>query len=185
MRSKACSTNDDDPKTLLHLALCASLIVGVAPAALAAPPDYASLPEEKQRELASLIDLAEANAERGEHEKALGFFEDAYELFPHPQLLYRQALLHEELDQLELAATKYEQFSQELPEAPEAPSARRKALELREQLRQQRTQEELSQTSLRILTTPPGAQVYFSNERRRQADGLDAHRRLARAPGHL
>ncbi len=125
-------------------------------------PSLDALDSEAQRELASLIDLAEANAKRNENEKAIDFFQQAFELFPHPQLLYRMAVVQERAGKLAAAADNYETFSRSMPDAAEAPSARRKALELREELRQREQQDRVADTSLRILSNPPGAQVYFN-----------------------
>lgn len=151
---------------MLRHALCLSTALSLllsTPAAHAEPPSVEELSEAQQRELASLIDLAEANVKRDENEKALVYFEEAYALFPHPQLLYRTAELHALLEQNEAAIADYKTFLKEMPDAPEAPAARRRSLELEEKVRQQRIAAERAGTSLRVLSSPPGARVFLND----------------------
>ena len=114
-------------RTLSIVALCGCLAFAhpahVSAQAPAEIPELDDLDEQQQRELASLIDLAEANSERGELDKAITYFEEAYALFPHPQLLYRLAELHERKESYAEAADLYQRFATAMPDASEAPSA--------------------------------------------------------------
>lgn len=155
-------------RTLPIIALCGCLVLAQpAPVFAQAPteiPALDDLDEEQQRELASLIDLAEVTSKRGEFDKAITYFEEAYALFPHPQLLYRMAELHERKENYAEAADLYQRFADAMPDASEAPSARRKALEMREKSSALQARESADATSMRILTTPPGAQVFFAEQ---------------------
>jgi|AP45_3_1055517.scaffolds.fasta_scaffold06830_2 tetratricopeptide (TPR) repeat protein len=152
-------------RRLLLLFVCCFLCFASAPFAFAQGgevPSIEQLDEQQQRELASLIDLAEANAERDDHEKALGYFEDAYALFPHPQLLYKIAISQEKIGKTDIAIQNYREFAKRMPDAAEAPNARRRALVLEEQQRNKRAASLNNDTSLRVFSTPPGAKVFLN-----------------------
>lgn len=126
-------------------------------------PRIDALTEPQQRELANLIELGETTSARGELEKSLSYFQDAYRLFPHPQLLYRIGSLQDQLERYQEAADNLATFASMMPDAPEASSARRRALELRELLQQQARTQNVQIGSLRVFSTPPGAQVYLDD----------------------
>jgi len=151
-------------RRLLTLFFCCLLSLSVITPAFSQGgkiPTIDQLDEQQQRELASLIDLAEANAERGEHDKALIYFQDAYELFPHPQLLYKIAVSQEKVNKTEIAIENYRKFAEQMPDAAEAPNARRRALVLEEKQREARMARANNETSLRVFSTPPGAKVFL------------------------
>lgn len=120
-------------------------------------PKLDALTEAQQSDLASLIELAENSVKRGDHQKALGYYADAYKLFPHPQLNHKLAECYERLGQRRDAIENYKRFIALMPAAPEVPLAKRKILELRDK-------EQRDETSLRIKSEPPGAVVYLNDE---------------------
>ena len=139
------------------IALTATLaLTWVSPAFAQATPSLDDLDEEQQRQLANLYDLAESNAERGEWRKSLNYFKDAYDLFPHPRLIYQMARCHDKLGEEAAALNAYQRFVSDLPDAAEVPEAKRRI----EALRAKKTREA---TSLRIKSTPPGAVVYIDD----------------------
>jgi hypothetical protein len=139
------------------LAAAALALAPAAPAfAQAAVPSLDDLSEDQQRQLANLYDLAESNAEGGEWRKALGYFQDAYEMFPHPRLLYQIARCHDKLGEEAAALNAYRRFVADLPDATEVPEAKRRIASLQ-------TKQAVEATSLRIKSSPAGAVVYLDD----------------------
>jgi tetratricopeptide (TPR) repeat protein len=69
--------------------------------------------------------------ERGEHEQALAYFEDAHWVFREGEYLYLIGLAHERLGARERAAAAYERFIRERPYAPEVETLQVKIQQLR------------------------------------------------------
>jgi hypothetical protein len=137
---------------LLSLATAAPLLAQDAPTI----PSVDALTPDQQRELANLIELAEARFAEGDFGRALQYLQDAYRMFPHPSLLYQLGLCHERLGKLDEARDHYTRFLAALPNAPEAPEARRALDSL--------TQRSAAVgTSLRVESNPPGAVVYIND----------------------
>ncbi|MEM1347619.1 MAG: PEGA domain-containing protein, partial [Myxococcota bacterium] len=132
---------------------------------LASPslPKVEDLSEDEQRELSSLIDLAEANDKRGKFTKALGFFEEAYAILPHPKLLYRIARCQDQLGRQGKAIRAYEAFVLAMPDADEAEFATQRIAELRATV-SSKTNLPAGTSSLRVISSPPGAVVYLGEE---------------------
>ena len=143
-------------RACLHVAAAMTLTLASATPAFAQVPSLDDLDEDQQRQLANLYDLAESNAEGGEWRKSLGYFRDAYEMFPHPRLLYQIARCHDKLGEEAAALTAYRRFVADLPDATEVPEARRRIASLQ-------TKQAAESTSLRIKSTPSGAVVYLDD----------------------
>ncbi len=133
-------------------------------------PKVEALSREDQRKLASLLELAEAAEQREEFDRALTYYEDAYELFPHPQLLYSIASCQAGLGQRAEAIDTFEMFLKAMPSAPLASSAREKLASLRAQKPAPGpgtpTEPVVSapeRTSLRVSSRPRGAVVYLND----------------------
>ncbi len=142
----------------LHALVAATLTLAPAAPAFAqgAVPSLDDLSEDQQRQLANLYDLAESNAEGGNWRKALGYFRDAYELFPHPRLLYQIARCHDKLGEEAAALKAYTRFVIDLPNAIEVPEAKRRISSLQ-------SKQTAEATSLRVKSSPAGAVVYLDD----------------------
>ena len=142
----------------IHIIACACVALAPAAPAFAQSdvPSLDDLSEDQQRQLANLYDLAESNAEGGEWRKALGYFQDAYEMFPHPRLLYQIARSHDKLGEEAAALNAYKRFVADLPDATEVPEAKRRIASLQ-------SKQTAAATSLRIKSSPAGAVVYLDD----------------------
>ena len=126
-------------------------------------PSFDDLDESQQRDIGSLIELGESSVEKGEHEKAISYYEDAFKIFPHPRLNHTLGTLYDKTGNLEKSIENYERFVELMPEAPEALDTKRRLLELKEKLNANKRKEIPPNTSLRVLSNPPGAQVFIND----------------------
>lgn len=137
------------------------LTIGLAliPAPAAAAEDlFAQLSAEEEQEVMSLLDEAEDYYDQGRFRAALARFNEAYALFPHPDLLYRIGRCYEQVGNDELAIEHYRQFLEEVPDARERGRIERTIANLEEGLG--------DATSLvRIETFPIGATLYVDDRR--------------------
>lgn len=111
----------------------------------------------EKQELASLMKAGSAAYERGEFERSLRYFKDAYELYPHPNLLYRIALAYEKLGEDEEALSHYRQFLAERPK-----TKKRGRIEKTIEVIERRMAQQASQ--IRIKTDPSQAVVFINDE---------------------
>ncbi len=130
---------------------------GVAFGQDASSQGYAKLPASTKKELASLMKAGAAAYDRGDFNKSLRYFKDAYDLYPHPNLLYRIALAHEKLGEDEAALRYYRKFIEEKPD-----TKKRGRIEATIKVLEKRLAEEASQ--IRIKTTPSVATVFINDE---------------------
>jgi len=113
------------------------------------------LTQEQGRQLKRLIKAAKSAYNRGEFETALEKFRDAYDMYPHPDILYRIALCHERLGEDQEAVRYYRRFLAEVPDAPERPRIE-KTIEVIES--------RIDKSALAVTTQPQGAVVYIDDE---------------------
>lgn len=142
----------------------AAVALATTPDAAAQGTPLAELTESQERELIGLIDAGRGAYDRGEFDRALRYFRDAYDLLAHPDILYRIALCHERLGEDEEAVRYYRQFLAEMPDAPE-----RGRIENTIDVIERRLAARASK--LRIHTEPPGASISI-NDRLNGVAGL-------------
>jgi tetratricopeptide (TPR) repeat protein len=118
---------------------------------------YKSLSKAEKKELASLIEAGKSAYDRGEFEKSLRYFQDAYDIFQHPDLLYRIGLCYERLGEDQEAVRYYRSFLKEVPDAKE-----RGRIEKQIRVIEERLAEKASR--IRINTDPTGAVVFINDE---------------------
>lgn len=174
-------------RTLCALMAGAALVV-VAPALAMAQdkpiPKLEDLSPERQRELGNLIELAEGALKRGEHKKALLYFEQAYEIFAHPRVSYRMAICYDKLGEVDRAITNYKAYITPFPDAPEAESIKTRLSELEQIKTRKVAQIKADSTSLRVSSKPPGATVYL-HDKIRGAAGTTPTADLPLEPGKI
>jgi tetratricopeptide (TPR) repeat protein len=118
---------------------------------------YKSLSKAEKKELASLIEAGKSAYDRGEFEKSLRYFQDAYDIFQHPDLLYRIGLCYERLGEDQEAVRYYRSFLKEVPDAKE-----RGRIEKQIRVIEKRLAEKASR--IRVNTEPTGAVVFINDE---------------------
>lgn len=137
--------------------LSAAVVSSAAWPVSVAAQSYKDLPKSEKRRLAGLIEEGLAAYDRGEFERALQHFRDAYDIYAHPDLLYRLGLAYEKLDEVEEAIRHYRMFLEEVPDAKE-----RGRIEATVRRLEKRLASEASQ--VRIKTNPAGATVFINDE---------------------
>lgn len=127
---------------------------------LAAGPAFAQArafdeltPEQKQS-LAKLVDTGKAEYDVGNFEASLESFQRAYDIYRHPDILYRMGLCYERLGEDAAAVRHYRQFLEEVPDAPERPRIE-KTIDIIES--------RISRSEIKISTDPEGAVVYIDD----------------------
>jgi tetratricopeptide (TPR) repeat protein len=117
---------------------------------------FEALSETQRREFISLIELGLSAYDRGDFNRALRHFTDAYDIFEHPDVLYRIALTQERLGNDAEALQAYRSFLEQVPDADE-----RGRIENTMRVIEGRLAALASR--IRILTEPAGAQVYIND----------------------
>lgn len=143
-------------RRFLGLLLSASLLLAGTPAPVFAQEtvQFADLSAEQKRNLAELVDKAKAAYNRGSFEESLRSFQAAYDIFPHPDMLYRMGLCYERLDEFEAAADHYKKFLAKVPDAPE----RQRIERIIESLSSR-----ISKAEIVVTTVPDKAVVYIND----------------------
>lgn len=91
---------------------------------------------------------------QGEFERAIPFFEKAYNILPKPALQYRIGLSHERAGNLEKALEHYRTFLQQKPDSAKRGQVKSAIEKLENEV------EARSQAYVDIESNPPGAEVY-------------------------
>ncbi len=141
---------------LLIVALFAGLSAPTAALAQSAGSSQ-ELSAGAKRELASLMKAGRAAYDSGEFERSLRYFQDAYAIYPHPNLLYRIALSHEKLGEDAEAARHYRKFLEKKPQTD-----KRKRIERTLEVIDERLANQASH--IRINTNPSRATVYINDK---------------------
>ena len=145
-------------RTLLYITLFLTLaLVGVTPSlafAQAAPERFEDLSADQKKELASSLDKGKAAYDAGQFEKSLDHYRRAYDIFPHPDMLYRIGLCFERLGEDQEAVRHYRRFLAAVPDAPERARVE-KTIEVIES--------RISKSQLSVETQPDGAIVYIDD----------------------
>lgn len=127
--------------------------------ALASPVSMAEEPRElntaEKEQLVQTIETAKDAYDRGEFQHSLKLFRQAYDTYPHPDLLYRIALCYERLGEDQQAVNFYRQFLEEAPEAKERARVERtiEVIEAR-----------IARSEIRVTSEPDGAVVFIDDE---------------------
>ena len=135
------------------VALITCLFVVTAP--LLATAQERSLSPAQETRLVELIESGKAAYDRGDFAQAREEFGQAYDLYPHPDLLYRIALCHERLGEDRLAVEFYRRFLAEAPDAPERARVE-KTIEVIEA--------RIARSEIRVTSDPEGAAVFINDE---------------------
>lgn len=125
----------------------------LATPALAKLPEIGDLSEAEQTRLVESLDQGRKLYEQGRFKDALGAFQSAYKVFPHPDVLYRIAECQEKLGDDADAIASYELFLKQVPKAKEAMRIRGIINVLQARL------DKRMQASLAVRTEPTGAEV--------------------------
>ncbi len=145
-------------KRFLSILLTATLTLSSFPTVVVAQQagaqHFEELSDDQKRELARLVDDGKAAYNRGAFEASLENFRKAYDIFPHPDMLYRMALCYERLGEDQEAVRYYRRFLIAVPDAPERPRVE-KTIETIES--------RISKSSLEVITLPEGAVVYIDD----------------------
>jgi tetratricopeptide (TPR) repeat protein len=137
----------------LHvLLLCVGLVLAPLPITAQSQDD---LSEAQQQQLVKLIESGKTAYDRGEFEQSLGEFRKAYDLYQHPDIIYRIALCHERLGEDREAVRYYRQFLAAAPNAPDRLKIE-KTIEVIEK--------RIGRSSIKVTTEPAGASVYIDDE---------------------
>jgi hypothetical protein len=136
---------------LSTIVLCLALLF--APMTLVA--QGAELNETQQQQLVKLIEAGKQAYDRGEFQESLEKFREAYDLYAHPDIVYRIALCHERLGEDQEAVKFYRQFLAENPDASERPRVE-KTIEVIEA--------RIAKSEIQITTEPTGAAVFINDE---------------------
>ncbi len=146
------------------LLMCALAGAVHAPTALMAQsdnlPEIENLNEQDREVLLSKLGAGRTFYENGQFQKALSAFQDAYELFPHPDVRYKIAECQEKLGRNAAAAASYEAFLEAMPDAPE-----RKRIEGVIVLLKERAAKAARATVV-ITSSPEGALVSINGDAR-------------------
>lgn len=137
-------------RTLSVVLMCVGL--ALAPAGVSA---QSSLSDAQQQQLVELIEEGKQAYDRGEFESSLSLFRQAYDIYQHPDIVYRIALCYERLGEDQEAIKHYRQFLAEAPDAPERPRIE-KTIEVIEA--------RIAKSEIQITTNPPGAAVFVDDE---------------------
>ncbi len=121
-------------KNAISLILSAALVVGAMPTiAFAQEPSHKLSPDERAKKVEELAGKGAGAYRKGEYDKAIDLFKQAYAIEPVPNLLYNIAKSYEKQDNYDQAVAYYQKFVV----APEVDSkARQAALERIDSLRQ-------------------------------------------------
>lgn len=124
---------------------------------VAAAQGTGHLSEEDEARIVELVESARKDYNQGFFQESLEKFQQAYELLPHPDLLYRIALSHERLGNDEQAVRYYREFLRQVPDAPESRRIQRTIEVIEGRL----APDEI--TEIHITTEPEGAIVYLND----------------------
>ncbi len=111
-------------------------------------------PDDKQR-LAALIDAAKKEYDVGNFESSLESFQRGYDIYPHPDILYRMGLCYERLGEDEAAVRLYREFLEKVPNAPERPRIEKTITII---------ESRISRSEIRISTDPEGSVIYIDDK---------------------
>lgn len=136
---------------LLVVLICSALAAGPS----SAWADEPSLTDQQQQQLVQLIEAGKQAYDRGEFDASLAKFREAYDIYQHPDIIYRIALCHERLGEDQQAVKFYRQFLSLAPDAPERPRIEKTIAVI---------ESRIAKSEIRITTNPTGATVFIDDE---------------------
>ncbi len=146
-------------KTYLFRFLISVLSLGTVAASItpawAQERSFEDLSANEKQRLATLIDAAKKEYDVGNFESSLESFQRAYDIYPHPDILYRMGLCYERLGEDSAAVRLYRQFLDKVPNAPERPRIEKTIAII---------ESRISRSEIRISTDPEGAIVYIDDK---------------------
>lgn len=128
--------------------------VSEAYAQSAAIPKIEDLTDAQQEALVQQLDRGRILYEEGLFDRALKAFEEAYDIFPHPDVLYRIAECQEKLGRSSEALKNYKEVLRLSPDAPDTDKLKQTI----------ETLERQTSTALVISSTPPGATILINGQ---------------------
>jgi tetratricopeptide (TPR) repeat protein len=123
-------------------------------------PKIEELSDAQQELLGKKLEAGRKHYEEGQFAKALDSFEQAYRLFPHPNVLYRVAECQEKLGRNQEAAVNYRKFLDQTPNASDRKRILGVIALLEERAKEQAT------AKLVIKSDPEGATLSIDGESR-------------------
>jgi len=123
---------------------------------------FEELSADQKQKLAALIDAAKKEYDVGNFESSLESFQRGYDIYPHPDILYRMGLCYERLGEDAAAVRLYREFLEKVPNAPERPRIEKTITII---------ESRISRSEIRISTDPEGAVVYIDDK----ANGVAAY----------
>ncbi len=144
----------------LSIALCSPLAVAQS---------VENLSTEQRELLGRLFTDARTAYDAHDYATSILRLEEAYAVFPEPNILYRIAEMHEELGARESAVKAYTQYLKEKPDASNAAVVHTRL----ERLRAEREAERPKTARLTIDSEPKGAMVYLSDVERQGVTPLE------------
>ena len=130
-----------------------SLLIGFAPHLALA--QESALSEQQEQQLVGLIEAGKQAYDRGEFDQSLARFREAYDIYQHPDIIYRIALCHERLGEDQQAVQFYRQFLTLAPQAPERPRIEKTIAVI---------EARIAKSEIRITTSPAGATIFIDDE---------------------
>jgi tetratricopeptide (TPR) repeat protein len=150
------------------LAVFVALSIALSPI-LAVAQTVESLSTEQRELLGRLFTDARTAYEAHDYPASIARLEEAYALFPEPNILYRIAEMNEELGEREQALKAYTKFLVEKPDASNAVVVQTRI----ERLRAEREAAQPKTARLTIDSIPQGAVVYLSGIERQGVTPLE------------
>ena len=143
---------------LMLLALVAAVALGPGASAMAQPatagaPSLVDLTAQQREQRAEHLEQGRRAYEAGRFEEALQAFRNAYNIFSHPDILYRVAECQDKLGREREALANYREFLARSPDAPDAPRIRGIVRALEDRIAREAV------TTLQFRTEPQGALV--------------------------
>lgn len=130
------------------------LMISQAYAQRATPPKIEDLTDAQQEALVQQLDRGRILYEEGLFDRALKAFEEAYDIFAHPDVLYRIAECQEKLGRAQEALKNYKEVLRLSPDAPDQDKLKQTIATLERQ----------TSTALIISSTPSGATILINGQ---------------------
>lgn len=112
-------------RVCLHLVLLGSIATAIAPVhALAQPAQAVDKKVDKKQVAKQYVDAGLAAQNSGDYDTAITFYQKAYQLVPHPVLIFNIAQAHRLAHREDQAVSLYKRYLTEDPSGPQAQTAR-------------------------------------------------------------
>lgn len=152
--------------------LLLTLLLSLATPATAGAEELlvSELTEQERAELGRLFTDAQRAFEREDYDRAVRNLEQAFEIFPEPNILYRIGDAYERSGRFDEAVEYYTRYVEAAADAEDLPMVHRHIAELKKYIEQDTPAEappkpaETKSALLFIDSTPAGAQVYIGDE---------------------